>query len=237
MEANEQRTAGLGHHGFGRGRRARWQRSEEILQELWMAEEDHREVFLDDLTRELRWPDAAELVHGLAAEGLVSITNGKLLLTEAGRQQATALVRCHRLAERLLRDVLDVAEQQSEASACRLEHILSHEVADSICTLLGHPLTCPHGRPIPRGECCRAARNHVESLVIALSELPSGGRGRVAYIATRHHSRLDRLAALGLIPGAVVQVHQRRPAFIIQLNETQLAIDEEIAADIFVRRL
>lgn len=76
-------------------------------------------------------------------------------LTERGRRRAADIIRRHRLAERLFTDSLAMdSETEIEQQACKFEHILSPGATDKICTFLGHPRTCPHGAPIPRGECC-----------------------------------------------------------------------------------
>jgi len=80
-------------------------------------------------------------------------------LTAEGRELARNVVRRHRLAERLLVDLLDVGREDVEGPACRFEHVLNQGVDDRICTLLGHPPTCPHGKLIPRGlSMCSTAR-------------------------------------------------------------------------------
>jgi DtxR family Mn-dependent transcriptional regulator len=63
-------------------------------------------------------------------------------------------VRRHRLAEKLFEESFEMPEALSGREACRFEHILSREVANTICTFLAHPTACPHGKPIPAGECC-----------------------------------------------------------------------------------
>ncbi|HUU68192.1 MAG TPA: metal-dependent transcriptional regulator, partial [Planctomycetota bacterium] len=141
-----------------------------------------------------------------------------------------------RLAERLLVDALDLGSDMMEQGACTFEHMVSQEVTDSICTLLGHPPTCPHGKPIPPGDCCKRAAHDVVSLVMPLTDLPCGKDARVLYISTRHHDRLDRLASMGLLPGVDVRLHQSRPSYVIQVGETTLAIDQSVAKDIFVRQ-
>ncbi|MBI2682931.1 MAG: ATP-binding cassette domain-containing protein [Acidobacteriales bacterium] len=79
-----------------------------------------------------------------------------IYFTERGRRRAEDVIRRHRLAERLfIQTFLVVDEQEVEQQACKFEHILSPEVTDRICTFLGHPETCPHGSPIPRGTCCQ----------------------------------------------------------------------------------
>jgi putative ABC transport system ATP-binding protein len=81
-----------------------------------------------------------------------------IYFTEKGRRRAEDVIRRHRLAEVLFIKTFHVADEaEVEEQACKFEHILSAEATDRICTFLGHPLTCPHGSPIPRGACCAAA--------------------------------------------------------------------------------
>ena len=76
--------------------------------------------------------------------------------TERGRQRAADIIRRHRLAERLFMETLHMQdEQEIEQQACKFELILSPEATEKICTFLGHPKTCPHGSPIPPGQCCQ----------------------------------------------------------------------------------
>jgi len=87
----------------------------------------------------------------------VSVGDGTMIveLTSRGRQRAADIIRRHRLAERLFTDSLALdSETEIEQQACKFEHILSREATDKICSFLGHPLTCPHGAPIPPGPCC-----------------------------------------------------------------------------------
>jgi len=89
--------------------------------------------------------------------------------TPAGQQRAADVIRRHRLAERLFTQTLKVQnEDEIEQQACKFEHILSPEVTEKICSFLGHPTTCPHGSPIPAGECCEKARG-VPNRVVAES--------------------------------------------------------------------
>ncbi|MHC4310508.1 MAG: iron dependent repressor, metal binding and dimerization domain protein [Planctomycetota bacterium] len=69
-----------------------------------------------------------------------------------------------------------------ESGACEFEHTVTPELVDSICILLGHPRECPHGRPIPQGQCCRHSSRTAQSSVIPLVELAVGQSARVAYI-------------------------------------------------------
>ncbi|HEX6503839.1 MAG TPA: ATP-binding cassette domain-containing protein [Terriglobales bacterium] len=95
--------------------------------------------------------------HDALKPTAVSIGDGSMVveLTERGRKKAADIIRRHRLAERLFTDSLALdSETEIEQQACKFEHILSPEATEKICTFLGHPRTCPHGAPIPRGACC-----------------------------------------------------------------------------------
>jgi DtxR family Mn-dependent transcriptional regulator len=171
----------------------------------------------------------------LVQEGDLRIETGNVVLTGQGYQKAKEIVRNHRLAERLLHDVLNLQSDEMERSACRYEHMLDTEAADSICILLGHPRTCPHGKYIPPGECCEAGETALRPLVVPLTELDSGEAATVAYVGTRDNGRLSYLTSLGVVTGRPVQLVQKRPSFIVKVDENSVAFDESIAREIFVR--
>ena len=179
--------------------------------------------------------EVPEPVSTLERLGLVSRGEDQLKFTAEGRRRAEMVIRHHRLAERLLCDVLQVRRESFESSACAFEHCLDSEVSESICTLLGHPTTCPHGKAIPPGPCCAAAARQVRPIIICLRDLPVGQSAKVAYISSPSHKRLDQVTAVGLLPGATIQVHQRSPAFVLDVGQTSLALDEEIVSGIYVR--
>jgi len=85
---------------------------------------------------------------------LVELQNGEAQLTAVGTQRARGVVRRHRLAERLFKDTFSADDTEAHTQACKFEHIISPELDQRICTFLGHPKTCPHGNPIPPGDCC-----------------------------------------------------------------------------------
>ena len=101
--------------------------------------------------------DVVNRCHEVLHPAMHSSEHGEFIVdfTPAGRQRAADVIRRHRLAERLFTQTLKVQnEDEIEQQACKFEHILSPEVTDKICSFLGHPETCPHGSPIPAGECC-----------------------------------------------------------------------------------
>jgi len=173
----------------------------------------------------------------LRQEGLINIQDGMVFLTEKGSERAKALIRRHRLAERLFTDVFEMRADQVETDACKMEHILSEELTDSVCTFLGHPPTCPHGKPIPRGECCERYRTEVSPVVVRLSDFEIGAKGRIIFIIPSEAARLGRLSSIGIAPGSIIRLIQRVPSYVIQVDETTIAIDPEIARDILVKRV
>ena len=131
--------------------------------------------------------------------------------------------------------VLALDPEHTEQQACEFEHVLSPEATDSVCTLLGHPPACPHGKAIPPGACCASFSRVIKPLVTGLASLPLGARGKIVFVAPRWADRMDRLASLGVVPGTEVRLTQRSPSVVIEAGETTLALDPEVAAEIFVK--
>ncbi len=211
------------------------QQVEEVLERLWTLREQGVTASAD-LAGQVFDFDASAALAEADRRGWVTVRADGLELTAAGDARAAGVLRRHRLAERLLFDVIHVDSAAMEAGACELEHahILSEEATDRVCAFLGHPPTCPHDRPIPRGRCCEKFTHEVRPLVTPLSAGSIGTEYRIVFIASGLHRRLDRLCALGVVPGARLRLHQRLPAFIVQVGGTDIALEPEIAADIFV---
>ncbi len=212
------------------------QKLEEILEFIWTKEETGQ-IKEEELFNPGEPKIDQAILEELAQSNLISLKDGKVALIGNGRETAAQVIRLHRLAERLFNDILDLGPQDLEDNACTLEHCLSTAVSEAICTLLGHPKQCPHGKPIPPGQCCVKAKKQVESVVVSLSEIKPGMKGKVAYIASSNHPLLDKLTSLGIFPAVEIKVHQNFPSFVIQVDQTQIALDKEILKDIYVRKI
>ena len=200
-------------------------RAEEILETLWVEIIEHKKV-----------PDITVLKDNagfkeLLEEGYLSLEKGQLL-TARGIDEGKLCVRRHRLAERLLVDVLHVKGGLVHEAGCKLEHILHKGLEDNICILLGHPKSCPHGRPIPPGKCCKQKKRRPKSLIMPLSELRKGQRGKIAYIHTDERAMLRKIMAMGALPGLSISLVQRFPSYVFQIGESQFAIDKSMAEQI-----
>jgi DtxR family Mn-dependent transcriptional regulator len=207
--------------------------SQEVLEKLWTAlEEGQRDSVA---TSELGLDEQESGIDELVDRKLVLASGDLLEFTAEGRKEAGIAIRRHRLAERLLNDVLATKNHVLEENACRFEHLLHEGIDDSICTLLGHPKVCPHGRPIPPGECCHKGMEADGPIVAGLADMNPGQGGRIAYIQSRQSREIQKLMAIGILPGTPIHLIQRYPSYVFQVGNTQYAVDKNIANEIYVR--
>ena len=210
---------------------------EEALTIIWKRIETHNDGWLEikDLVSKAI---GENIFDELIKKGFIEINseNNNVVLTKTGHVRAYDLARRHRLTERLLVDVLGMDRSKVDDDACKLEHIISKELEENICTLLGHPKVCPHGSPIMPGECCKNKNLKIEKVIFMLSEFTHGESGIVAYLQTAEHPFMGKLFSLGLVPGVKIKVTQTFPAFVLEFEETQIAVEKIIADNIFVRR-
>ncbi|MBF0311487.1 MAG: metal-dependent transcriptional regulator [Magnetococcales bacterium] len=206
---------------------------DELLEMLWRLHE-----FYELTVPALQQHDPTGVYKGylreFASNGILRLEGEAIILTPEGMEKARGLVRRHRLAERLIVDVLGKSPEETETSACEFEHILAPELVEAICTLLGHPRFCPHGIPIPEGACCLEAKKSVESAVIPLTQLAKGQEARIVFLNTHETSRLQKLLHIGLVPGATLCVQQHYPALVIQVDNSQIALEQSIGEEIRV---
>ncbi|MCE5311622.1 MAG: metal-dependent transcriptional regulator [Nitrospiraceae bacterium] len=212
------------------------ERIDEALEFIWHMEENKLSS-IDYFTSEMDDDDPRAVLDELLSRGMVVLIDGELTFSGKGREAAMGLVRRHRLAERLFTDVFYLPQANVHEDACRMEHILSEELTDSVCTFLGHPTTCPHGGLIPRGECCMKNRMDVQPVVSRLSDFEVGRRCKIHFITPSDASVIGRLSAIGVIPGAVIKLVQKRPSVVLQVDETTIAIDSDTAKEIFVKKV
>ena len=208
---------------------------EEVLELIWTLREEgvsQRNTIIEKSTE--KKPE--QILGQMLKQNLISAGDQEILLTAPGEQYARVIVRRHRLAERLFKDVFKMDEEALEIEACTWEHMLSEDVTDSVCSFLGHPRVCPHNKPIPPGECCKKYKKEKQMapLVQPLSSIDVGRRVKIVYILPSFKKRLERLTNLGIFAGAILQIRQRYPALVVNCNETTIALDKEVGAEIYV---
>ncbi|MBF0479917.1 MAG: metal-dependent transcriptional regulator [Candidatus Omnitrophica bacterium] len=208
---------------------------DEYIEQLWYMKEQG-EISIDFLKSAMPESFDEKVIEELFNFGLIDLSQNALIikLTESGEAQARQLIRAHRLAERLIADVLGGGGDDLEKIACEFEHTVSGELVNSICTLLGHPKECPHGMPIPEGECCKLALKTELSLIVPLADLKLGESARIAYINCRNDQQIHKLEGLCIRPGVLVKLHQNYPTYVIECEGASIALDKEVIANICV---
>jgi DtxR family Mn-dependent transcriptional regulator len=145
-------------------------------------------------------PAVSETVNRLVENGYAELLDDRTLrLTPKGREVAVSIVRRHRLAERLLVDIIGLEWEKVHKEADRWEHAISADVEEKLVALLGDPATCPHGNPIP------GSSNKVEgppSTLLTLSEPGPVIVRRISEKVEIDESALQFLVGAQLIPGS-----------------------------------
>jgi len=209
---------------------------EDCLQALHRIETQGRDAALGDVVAFARIsPAIADIAVGeLRRRGLMDPRAERLVLSEEGRRQAAAILRRHRLSERLLTDVVGLSWDRVHEEAMRLEHALTPEAETRLRSLLDDPDTCPHGGPISDSGDGPAAPT-----VDALDTVPAGARVRIEQITEEEAGFLRYLASLGLFPQAELVVEEVAPfggPLLIGVGGSRYAIGREVAAKILVCR-
>ncbi len=209
--------------------------SEEVLELIWTAEEENSKLKKEFLFEKFGREKMENTLLELTESKLIKDKDSGIILTKMGQDKARQIIRRHRLAERLLHDVLDASDEVYERGACQFEHFINEDITTSICTLLGHPEVCPHGKLIPPGKCCSHAKQKLQPVLGPLSRLRAGVKAEVVYISSTIQTSIDFLSSVGIVPGLKFTIHHRKPSLVIQFDDTQLALDDEVAINIYVR--
>lgn len=202
---------------------------ESYVQAIFELAEDDLETVQARLAERLAVsrPSVSEAVHRMAAVGLVDLDGRNLRLTVAGEELACAVVRRHRLAERMLTDTLGLSWADAHSEAARWEHVISAAVEAALAQHLGNPTTCPHGNPIP-------GAGYVQPDTVVLAEVGIGERAIVERVPERLEvldGVLERLERAGLIPGITVQVVARTDdgTVVVRTGRGDVEVPPEVA--------
>jgi DtxR family transcriptional regulator, Mn-dependent transcriptional regulator len=182
---------------------------EEYLETIFALEEEGIPVIQARLAERLgkAAPSVSEMLDRLEADGLIARSARQITMTDKGAALAEGVVRKHRLAERLLVDVIGLDWDKAHVEAGRWEHVISDDVEARLVVLLGNPTTCPHGNPIPGVE-----RDEPEQR--RLAEAQPGERIRLERITESVEHDAESLSYLGdhgLTPGITARIEARAP--------------------------
>lgn len=188
-------------------------------------------------------PTVSQTVARMERDGLLTVEGDRHLeLTDEGRLMATRVMRKHRLAERLLTDVIGLDWELVHAEACRWEHVISETVERRLLELLDHPTESPYGNPIPgldelgeSGETSSFLEGHSP-----LAEVTAAARVRVGRISEELQKDEEIMSALrraGALPGKTVGVEPTEQGVLVGSGGESAEIDLDSAEHVFVRLL
>jgi DtxR family Mn-dependent transcriptional regulator len=188
-------------------------------------------------------PTVSQTVARMERDGLVHVESDRhLQLTEAGRHHAVSVMRKHRLAERLLQDVIGLEWEQLHIEACRWEHVMSDAVERRILALLDKPLVCPHGNPIPGLEDLGLpfGRPADSELLPTLATVAASGEEqrvtieRISEQLQPDAALMRQLSVAGLIPGRTVTATRAAGGFEVAGGPESTVLSTAAAEGIFV---
>jgi DtxR family transcriptional regulator, Mn-dependent transcriptional regulator len=176
-------------------------------------------------------PTVTGVLKRMSAQGFLAEDERKrLYLTSLGKEWGERMVRRHRLAERLLTDILGMDIDQVHDEACSLEHALSPAVEERLMALLGYPTTCPHGQPIP-------GALPGTPMGLPLSAVTEIGEYKVMTVPEEDNALLKYLKSKEVKPGARLRVVEIAPfhgPISLITPEGELGLGIEVASQIWV---
>lgn len=190
-------------------------------------------------------PTVSQTVGRMERDGLVVVENDRhLKLTDSGREKAVSVMRKHRLAERLLSDVIGLEWSLVHEEACRWEHVMSEQVELRIMELLGHPTHSPYGNPIPGLEALgETPTTSFGSGVVNIVNYTLGAVGPVAGTVRRlgepvqyEVELLEQLRTAGVVPGAKAKFTASGSYVLVEVDgeEGGLELPNEVAQHVYV---
>jgi DtxR family transcriptional regulator, Mn-dependent transcriptional regulator len=176
-------------------------------------------------------PSVSEGVARLEEQGLLTLAEDRTVgLTGEGRARAEQVMRKHRLAERLLVDVLGVEREHVHEEACRWEHVISDRVEDKLIEFLGNPTTSPYGNPIPGSEYDEVGE------LTSLSEVAAGKVTvhRISEQLQSDHDVMRRFDEHELRSGRTVAVRHEDGQVVIDVDGEVIRLTPDAAKLVYV---
>jgi len=207
---------------------------EEYLETIFALEEEGIPVIQARLAERLgkAAPSVSEMLDRLEADDLIVRSARQITMTDKGAILAASVVRKHRLAERLLVDIIGLDWDKAHVEAGRWEHVISDDVEAHLVVLLGNPTTCPHGNPIPGVEPVGPEQRR-------LADAQPGDRIRLERIteSVEHDTAsLTYLGDHGLTPGTTALIQARAPdgTLTLVVGDATIALGPAMTQRMFV---
>ncbi|MCW2494603.1 metal-dependent transcriptional regulator [Jatrophihabitans sp.] len=187
-------------------------------------------------------PTVSQTVARMERDGLLNVAGDRHLeLTALGRHEAISVMRKHRLAERLLLDIIGLDWEDVHIEACRWEHVMSEAVERRIIAMLEKPLVCPHGNPIPGLDDLGlpfSASDDAVSLLTLTEAAPKTDEVVISRISEQLQpdaELMHKITRAGLRPGQRVRVGSTDTGVEVWTDGDHIALDQHISDHIFVR--
>lgn len=193
------------------------QGAQEYLEAIYEMEEEGGKIQQSRIAKRMGVSRAtvSEYVKKLEREGLIAIDGRDITISPMGAEVATPLVRRHRLAERLLTDMLEIPWHRAHEEAHHWEHVISPEVEEKILTKTG-ATTCPHGNPIPGYD-----PPYDRGSLVPLTDIGEGSTGTLCLLTEDielNTGVLEYFENNGLMPGAQISVTNIAPDGTLMLT-------------------
>ena len=192
-------------------------------------------------------PTVSQTVSRMERDGLLHVAGDRHLeLTEKGRSLAVSVMRKHRLAERLLVDVIGLPWEEVHAEACRWEHVMSEDVERRLVQVLDNPTVSPFGNPIPGLSLLGldGMYSRQDANLVRLTELPAGTPVAVVVRQLTEHVLGDvpligRLKDAGVVPNArvLVETNAHGGVTIINAGHEDVDLPHEMAHAVKVEKV
>ena len=191
-------------------------------------------------------PTVSQTVARMERDGLVVVAGDRHLeLTDTGRARAVSVMRKHRLAERLLADVIGLEWEHVHAEACRWEHVMSEAVERKLVALLQNPTVSPYGNPIPGLEELGekdGPHPFLDEGMVSLAELDPGLDGKTVVVRRigepiqTDAQLMYTLRRAGVQPGSVVSVTESAGGVLVGSGGEAAELESDVASHVFVAK-
>jgi DtxR family Mn-dependent transcriptional regulator len=190
-------------------------------------------------------PTVSQTVARMERDDLLHVADDRHLeLTDKGRHEAIGVMRKHRLAERLLVDIIGLDWEDVHIEACRWEHVMSEAVERRIVAMLKKPLVCPHGNPIPGladlGLPFSATDDHIGLMTLSAAGIDAPAQAviveRISEQLQPDAAMMHRLTDAGLRPGHEVTVTATLDGVEVWAAGERVLLDHHVSDHVFVRR-
>ena len=194
----------------------------------------------DDIGKEM-YNKAA--VKELEDQKLIENEGDKIYLTPEGFEECNKIIRKHKLSERserLFYDVLGMNREDIETEIYNFEYIMENKGEECTCTHLSYQESYLQGTVSPQEcyngscKCAEEIKEIIEKTVLPLARIKKGQSCKIVYIKPTKSDNLHKILSIGVLPGRNVKVIQTYPSHVFQMEHMQIAVDSEVAENIFV---